>query len=184
MKAFYCELCDIKFRRRDNLKRHEKNHHAGPYEEGYGNVTPISVKEYIVETSPKPKGRKRQAEDSPAPSPKPKRTPKKVKSVDSPSKLKAMPPGDVSNAVPVIRGPINIKFPDSSDSTTKKHTEPLSLQAALVLNQQIEQKMHAQNSFCNFPGLTRGNNSPVRYVTYRPILLWVKSLSENNIDEK
>ncbi|XP_003425589.1 asparagine-rich zinc finger protein AZF1 [Nasonia vitripennis] len=161
VKAFYCELCDIKFRRKDNLKRHENNHHSSPYEVGYGNVTPISVKEYVVAPSPIPKGRKRQAVDSSELSPKPKRTPKKVKSMDSPSKLKAASSGDVSNAVPVIRGPISIKFPDGSGNITKKLTESLSLEAAIVLNQQIEQRVHAQNSFCNFPGLSRGNNSPV-----------------------
>ncbi|OXU26831.1 hypothetical protein TSAR_011932 [Trichomalopsis sarcophagae] len=167
VKAFYCELCDIKFRRKDNLKRHENNHHSSPYEEGYGNVTPISVKEYAAAPSPIPKGRKRQAVDSPELSPKPKRTPKKVKSMDTPSKLKAASSGDVSNAVPVIRGPISIKFPDGSGNITKKLTESLSLEAAIVLNQQIEQRVHAQNSFCNFPGLSRGNSSPVSSSTRR-----------------
>jgi hypothetical protein len=69
---------------------------------------------------------------------------------------------DLSNAVPVIRGPISIKrFAEGSESTG--FTQPITPEEAVVLNRQIEEKIYTQDSFCNYPGLNCRANSIVRY---------------------
>lgn len=56
---------------------------------------------------------------------------------------------EVSNAVPVINGPISIKKPDDKTDTRKKmftYTEPIPLAEAVVINKRIEEKLYSQNA--------------------------------------
>ncbi|XP_011503036.1 PREDICTED: zinc finger protein 39-like [Ceratosolen solmsi marchali] len=72
---------------------------------------------------------------------------------------------DVSNAVPVIRGPISIKrFAEGSEimGTRLGFTQSIPPEEAVVLNRQIEEKIYTQDSFCIYPGLNRRANSIVR----------------------
>lgn len=56
---------------------------------------------------------------------------------------------EVSNAVSVINGPINIKNLDDKSDTKRKtftYTEPIPLAEAVVINKRIEEKLYPQNA--------------------------------------
>lgn len=72
--------------------------------------------------------------------------------------------GELSNAVPVINGPISIKkFVENTESRKKTFTyiEPIPLAEAVVINKRIEEKLYQQNTtnyfFRNYSTSSRCN---------------------------
>lgn len=56
---------------------------------------------------------------------------------------------ELSNAVPVINGPISIKRPEENINSPKKaftHTEPIPLAEAVVINRRIEEKLYPKTN--------------------------------------
>lgn len=61
--------------------------------------------------------------------------------------------GELSNAVPVINGPISIKkFVENTETRKKTFTyiEPIPLAEAVVINKRIEEKLYQQNTSNNY----------------------------------
>lgn len=61
--------------------------------------------------------------------------------------------GELSNAVPVINGPISIKkFVESTESHKKTFTyiKPIPIAEAVVINRRIEEKLYSQNTSNNY----------------------------------
>ena len=61
--------------------------------------------------------------------------------------------GELSNAVPVINGPISIKkFVETTESRKKTFTyiEPIPVEEAVVINRRIEEKLYSQNTSNNY----------------------------------
>lgn len=180
VKPFSCNHCNTIFRRKDNLDRHMRHHHAD-------NETETSLAEAEKDTSIEPVSSK----------PKLKKVKKSVKTVktrkivasyeesmaaaaelargnsqdqinsrmDSLGNITSIirGPGEFSNAVPVINGPIIApKLPavvaaavepktsaDPATRTKKKtciYTEPIPLAEAVTINRRIEEKLYPQNS--------------------------------------
>lgn len=155
-KPFSCEYCQTPFRRKDNLNRHIRHHHS---EDSNCEVRMMAIE---ADRNCSTKGNQQRQRQ------KPKRTQPK-----SPGKATAMfanshdqinsrldPMGnitpvirttsEVSNAVPVINGPINIRrLEDKTDKKIFTYTEPIPIAEAAVLNCRIEEKLYPQSASCH-----------------------------------
>ena len=184
-KPFSCEFCKTDFRRKDNLNRHIRHHHSED-----SNI--------LCEKPPSktPNEEKKASKAKKIPLKQKSKKSSKTSSLFSLSKnsntctvvyansqnqinsrLDSMgnitpvirATGELSNAVPVINGPINInKFVDTTESRKKTFTyiEPIPLAEAVVINRRIEEKLYPQNSsnnyfFRNYPNHDLSNRSNV-----------------------
>lgn len=146
-KPFSCEYCQTLFRRKDNLNRHIRHHHI---EDCEVRKTPIveADRAYSAKNS-----QQRQKQKS-------KKTGKVTATFASShdqinSRLDSMgnitpvirATSEVSNAVPVINGPINIRrLEDRTDRKIFTYTEPIPIAEAVVLNCRIEEKLYPQSA--------------------------------------
>jgi len=153
-KPFSCEYCQTLFRRKDNLNRHIRHHHS---EDFNCEVRKTSVVEVDQACSAK-SSQQRQKQKSKKAQPKSvgKVTATFVSSHDQiNSRLDSMgnitpvirATSEVSNAVPVINGPINIRrLEDRADRKIFTYTEPIPIAEAVVLNCRIEEKLYPQSA--------------------------------------
>ncbi|KAG7211789.1 hypothetical protein KM043_011023 [Ampulex compressa] len=164
-KPFSCKYCQTVFRRKDNLNRHIRHHHlensntdVNRSQSAVSNTNRklVKVKQTHSKQKQKPKRIQKMnvtlATKSPA-----KMSVVYVNSRDQiNSRLDSMgnitpvirTTSEVSNAVPVINGPISIKKPEDKADTRKKtftYTEPIPLAEAVVINRRIEEKLYPQN---------------------------------------
>ncbi|XP_072763269.1 uncharacterized protein [Anoplolepis gracilipes] len=156
-KPFSCEYCQTPFRRKDNLNRHIRHHHT----EDFGcEVREASVVEGDSQSCSTKSNQQRSRQKQPR-----KTQPK------SPGKVTATFPSshvdqinsrldsmgnitpvirttsEVSNAVPVINGPINIRrLEDRTDKKTLTYTKPIPIAEAVVINCRIEEKLYPQSA--------------------------------------
>ncbi|XP_011866828.1 PREDICTED: zinc finger protein 599-like [Vollenhovia emeryi] len=153
-KPFSCEYCQTLFRRKDNLNRHIRHHHT---EDLSCEVRKTSVVEADQACSAKSSlQRPRQKSKRPQP----KSTGKVAVTFASSrdqinSRLDSMgnitpvirATSEVSNAVPVINGPINIRrLEDKTDRKIFTYTEPIPVAEAVELNCRIEEKLYPQSA--------------------------------------
>lgn len=156
-KPFSCDYCQTPFRRKDNLNRHIRHHHT----EDFGCETRETL---VVEANSRSCSKSNQQRPR-------QKQPRKIQP-KSPGKVTAMFPSshidqinsrldsmgnitpvirttsEVSNAVPVINGPIN-NFRRLEDRTDKKmftYTEPIPIAEAVVINCRIEEKLYPQSA--------------------------------------
>ncbi|XP_024867911.1 zinc finger protein 260-like isoform X3 [Temnothorax curvispinosus] len=156
-KPFSCEYCQTLFRRKDNLNRHIRHHHTEDFScEVTPGKTPVVEADRVCSTTKgsqqrqKQKSRKTQAKSTG------KVTATFVSSRDQiNSRLDSMgnitpvirATSEVSNAVPVINGPINIRrLEDRTDKKMFTYTEPIPIAEAVVLNCRIEEKLYPQSA--------------------------------------
>ncbi|XP_071650167.1 uncharacterized protein [Temnothorax longispinosus] len=156
-KPFSCEYCQTLFRRKDNLNRHIRHHHTEDFScEVTPGKTPVVEADRACSTTKgsqqrqKQKSRKTQAKSTG------KVTATFVSSRDQiNSRLDSMgnitpvirATSEVSNAVPVINGPINIRrLEDRTDKKMFTYTEPIPIAEAVVLNCRIEEKLYPQSA--------------------------------------
>ncbi|XP_050461376.1 zinc finger protein 611-like isoform X2 [Cataglyphis hispanica] len=156
-KPFSCEYCQTPFRRKDNLNRHIRHHHTEDFS--------CETREMpIVEADSRSCSTKNNQQRSRQKQPR-KTQPK------SPGKITAAFPcshvdqinsrldsmgnitpiikttSEVSNAVPVINGPINIRrLEDRTDKKTFTYTVPIPIAEAVVINCRIEEKLYPQSA--------------------------------------
>lgn len=165
-KPFPCLYCSTVFRRKDNLNRHTRHHHSdnrpAPLEKKSQNerddtqqvkLRPANVSKQKPRPKDKPKSVSALLPKSPAKI--------SVLHVNSHKQISSrldprsnMIPvirttNELSNAVPVINGPISIKRPEEKINSPKKaftHTEPIPLAEALVINRRIEEKLYPKSN--------------------------------------
>ncbi|XP_043478711.1 zinc finger protein 2 homolog isoform X2 [Leptopilina heterotoma] len=174
-KPFSCRFCKTDFRRKDNLNRHIRHHHS---EESVSceNTSSILSTETMHKNSLKQKSKKSKKSSTIASSNS--KTLKKDSSdftnslnqinsrLDSMGNITPVirTTGELSNAVPVINGPISIKkFVENTETRKKTFTyiEPIPLAEAVVINKRIEEKLYQQNTtnyfFRNYSTSSRSN---------------------------
>lgn len=166
-KPFTCKFCDTVFRRKDNLKRHIRHHHS---EDSSREINKVQTELSDRDSKParpkrtsSPKQKQRSKSKSRSTSVLLPKSPAKVSVVyvnsrdQINSRLDSMgnitpvirATGELSNAVPVINGPISIKRPEEKTDMPKKtftHTEPIPLAEAVVINRRIEEKLYPQTT--------------------------------------
>ncbi|XP_012347445.1 zinc finger protein 510-like [Apis florea] len=161
-KPFSCKYCETVFRRKDNLHRHIRHHHPESLSFNINNEQNANpetntklAKAKQINLKQKQKTKKTQK----IPSNLLPKTPTKVSVVcisscdQISSRLDSMgnitpvirTTNEVSNAVSVINGPINIKKLDDTKRKTFTYTEPIPLAEAVVINKRIEEKLYPQN---------------------------------------
>ncbi|XP_043791778.1 zinc finger protein 184-like [Apis laboriosa] len=164
-KPFSCKYCETVFRRKDNLHRHIRHHHPESLSFNINNEQNANpetntklTKAKQINLKQKQKIKKTQKMASNLLT----KTPTKVSVVcisscdQISSRLDSMgnitpvirTTNEVSNAVSVINGPINIKKLDDKSDIKKKtftYTEPIPLAEAVVINKRIEEKLYPQN---------------------------------------
>ncbi|XP_012276089.1 zinc finger imprinted 3 [Orussus abietinus] len=165
-KPFSCQFCRTVFRRKDNLNRHIRHHHSEDsvyeiektHDKSQEKDTKPSKAKTIENLRQKQKSRKLKRTSILLSKSPPKASIIHTNSSDQiNSRLDPMgnitpvirATGELSNAVPVINGPISIKKPLETTNTPKKtftHTEPIPLAEAVVINRRIEEKLYPQNS--------------------------------------
>ncbi|XP_078042561.1 uncharacterized protein LOC144472957 [Augochlora pura] len=164
-KPFSCTYCQTVFRRKDNLHRHIRHHHPdnpdfknAELQDTASTTNTNSVKSKLINSTQKQKPKKAQKIASNS---LPKHSAKVsmvyVSSNDQiNSRLDSMGnitpvirnTSEVSNAVPVINGPISARKIEDKTDTRKKtftYTEPIPLAEAVVINRRIEEKLYPQN---------------------------------------
>lgn len=187
-KPFACTYCDTVFRRKDNLDRHIRHHHA----DDNANCNDTGKSEKIMNKSSEENPRKSTIPEdavitvaasscSKLPPTKKNRAKKSVMSPFFPSIIMSPPkqhaihrrdsldglspridspgnitpiirgPGELSNAVPVINGPIGtITLRGENKNCPRRktftYTEPIPLAEAVVINRRIEEKLYPQSS--------------------------------------
>lgn len=165
-KPFPCVFCSTVFRRKDNLNRHTRHHHS---EDRIAQTEKKSKKDEDDAQSLKAKPVSRPKQKL-----KPKEKPKCTSAVlpKSPAKISVLylnsheqinsrldsrsnvipvirTTNELSNAVPVINGPISIKRPEETTNSPKKtltHTEPIPLAEAVFINKRIEEKLYSKSN--------------------------------------
>ncbi|XP_046606592.1 zinc finger protein 271-like [Neodiprion virginianus] len=178
-KPFPCQFCSTVFRRKDNLNRHMRHHHLedqtsmseNKTKNGEDETRPVKLKPAITsKPKTKPKGKPR-AISAVLPNSPCKMSLHYLNShtqIDSQLDCRSnvtpviRTTSELSNAVPVINGPISIKRPEEKMNSPKKaftHTEPIPLAEAVVINRRIEEKLYPktnlnhdcyfQSDFCN-----------------------------------
>ncbi|XP_029176877.1 zinc finger protein 816-like [Nylanderia fulva] len=157
-KPFSCEYCQTPFRRKDNLNRHIRHHHTEDFSSEIRETPRVeadSARSSSTKSSqqrPRPKQSRKAQPKSPG---------KVTASLPSShvdqinSRLDSMgnitpvirTTSEMSNAVPVINGPINIRrFEDRTDKKTFTYTEPIPIAEAAVINCRIEEKLYPQSA--------------------------------------
>ncbi|XP_076633306.1 uncharacterized protein LOC143347730 isoform X2 [Colletes latitarsis] len=164
-KPFSCKYCQTVFRRKDNLHRHIRHHHPdNPFYNAKKLQNPVSdrstnlekTKQINLKQKQRPK-KSYKITSNLLPKTSTKVSVVYVSSSDQiSSRLDSMgnitpvirTTSEVSNAVPVINGPISIKRPEDKTDNRKKiftYTEPIPLAEAVVINRRIEEKLYPQN---------------------------------------
>ncbi|PBC25124.1 Zinc finger protein [Apis cerana cerana] len=164
-KPFSCKYCETVFRRKDNLHRHIRHHHPESLSFNINNEQNANSEADTKLTKAKQinlKQKQKTKKIQKMPSNLLPKTPTKVSVVcisscdQISSRLDSMgnitpvirTTNEVSNAVSVINGPINIKKLDDKSDTKRKtftYTEPIPLAEAVVINKRIEEKLYPQN---------------------------------------
>ncbi|XP_025993364.1 zinc finger protein 260 isoform X2 [Solenopsis invicta] len=154
-KPFSCEYCQTLFRRKDNLKRHIRHHHNEDFDcEVRKTPTVIEANQSCAAKSSQPRQKQKPKRAQP------KSTGKVTVTVTNSreqinSRLDSMgnitpvirATNEVSNAVPVINGPINIRrLEDSTDREIFTYIKPIPIAEAVVLNRRIEEKLYPQSA--------------------------------------
>lgn len=153
-KPFSCDYCQTLFRRKDNLNRHIRHHHA---EDFNCEIRKTPVVEADRASSARSNQQRQRQKSKRA---QPKSTGKVATTFASSrdqinSRLDSMGnitpvirvTGEVSNAVPVINGPINIRrLEDRIDRKIFTYTEPIPIAEAVELNCRIEEKLYPQSA--------------------------------------
>ncbi|XP_076652383.1 uncharacterized protein LOC143358804 [Halictus rubicundus] len=198
-KPFSCTYCQTVFRRKDNLHRHIRHHHPdnpdSPDNPNIKNnelqdtvsITNTNlVKSKLINSKQKQKPKKSQKMTSNS---LPKQSTKVSMLYASSndqinSRLDSMgnitpvirTTSEVSNAVPVINGPISARKTEDKTDTRKKtftYTEPIPLAEAVVINRRIEEKLYPQNVsnhnyfFRNYLNCADKSHSPLMSQTCR-----------------
>jgi len=151
-KPFSCEYCQTLFRRKDNLNRHIRHHHT---EDSNCEIRKTTITETDRNSSTKnTQQRQRQKPKKTQP-----KSPDKVTMISANSRdqinsrldfMGNITPvirttSEVSNAVPVINGPI--KRPEErTDRKMFTYIEPIPIAEAVVLNCRIEEKLYPQST--------------------------------------
>lgn len=167
-KPFSCEYCQTQFRRKDNLNRHVRHHHSEDSSVGIETKSREPSVVVVIETDrdcsvrngnqqPRPKQKSRRTQPK---SPGKFATNSYASSHEQiSSRLDPMgnitpvitATGEVSNAVPVINGPINIRrLEKRSDRKMFPYTEPIPIAQVAVLNRRIEEKLYPQTVISHF----------------------------------
>ncbi|RLU20987.1 hypothetical protein DMN91_007603 [Ooceraea biroi] len=156
-KPFSCEYCQTLFRRKDNLNRHIRHHHT---EDLNCETRKTAIAETDSRSSSAKSGQQRQRQKPKAPPKKTQaRSPDKVATISASSRdpissrldlMGNITPvirttSEVSNAVPVINGPIR-RPEDRTDQKMFTHIEPIPIAEAVVLNCRIEEKLYPQSA--------------------------------------
>ncbi|XP_035723462.1 zinc finger protein 239-like isoform X1 [Vespa mandarinia] len=164
-KPFSCEYCQTVFRRKDNLNRHIRHHHTDISTvdmnklQGLRGIASRKVlKSKQVSTKHKQKGKKVERMTSSNVILKSNKVSLGVTNSHEQINSRLDPMGNItpvirtttelSNAVPVINGPICIRKPEDKTESNKKtftYTEPIPLAEAVVINRRIEEKLYPQN---------------------------------------
>ncbi|XP_043679356.1 zinc finger protein 761-like isoform X1 [Vespula pensylvanica] len=164
-KPFSCEYCQTVFRRKDNLNRHIRHHHTETSTVEMNklqNLTEDANKKVLklkqTSTKHKQKGRKVERTTSDVILKSPNKVSIGVTNSHEQINSRLDPMGNItpvirtttelSNAVPVINGPICIRKPEDKTESNKKtftYTEPIPLAEAVVINRRIEEKLYPQN---------------------------------------
>ncbi|XP_015109800.1 zinc finger protein 577 [Diachasma alloeum] len=153
-KPFACRLCKTVFRRKDNLIRHIRHHHMGESPEGEGSSPGARRKtegrrKDVERRQGKVRRGKRGAEGQGMAS-----SDERIQ-VNSRTEARGVStpviraPGESSNAVPVINGPISIPKPwdqPVANQTVLTYTVPIPSEEAVVINQRIEERLYQQGS--------------------------------------
>lgn len=154
-KPFSCEYCQTLFRRKDNLNRHIRHHHTEDFNCEIRKAPSVVEADRASSTK---SGQQRQKQKSKRTQP---RSAGKVAATLASSRdqinsrldpmgnitpvIRAT--GEVSNAVPVINGPINIRrLEDRIDRKIFTYTEPIPIAEAVELNCRIEEKLYPQSA--------------------------------------
>ncbi|XP_076238233.1 uncharacterized protein LOC143181604 [Calliopsis andreniformis] len=166
-KPFSCKYCQTVFRRKDNLHRHVRHHHpenppsntVDKVQSNESNINTNLEKTKQINSKQKLKTKKVQKITyNSLPKSSAKVSVVCVNSRDQiSSRLDSMgnitpvirTTSEVSNAVPVINGPISIKKSENKTDTRKKmftYTEPIPVAEAVVINKRIEEKLYPQNA--------------------------------------
>jgi len=152
-KPFSCEYCQTLFRRKDNLNRHIRHHHTEDFSCEM-RKTPVVEVDQVCSAKNSQQRQKQKSKKIP------KNTGKVTTTFASShdqinSRLDSMgnitpvirATSEVSNAVPVINGPINIRrLEDRTDKKIFTYTEPIPIAEAVVLNCRIEEKLYPQSA--------------------------------------
>ncbi|XP_033215054.1 zinc finger protein 37 homolog isoform X2 [Belonocnema kinseyi] len=167
-KPFTCKFCKTDFRRKDNLNRHIRHHHSEESKLVEKNATSSkSVTQKSEPSKPKKVFTKKPKKIPKTPSPAVAKCTSKGSVLYASSqnqinsRLDSMgnitpvirATGELSNAVPVINGPISIKkFVESTESHKKTFTyiKPIPIAEAVVINRRIEEKLYSQNTSNNY----------------------------------
>ncbi|KAK0173394.1 hypothetical protein PV328_006601 [Microctonus aethiopoides] len=191
-KPFSCTICQTEFRRKDNLNRHVRHHHSEEQQAAQDGLTESKTTKKNSNNMKIKKVKRNTAVKTKLISKKVSQIKRSVSQKNSStnttlntnlrvqlnsqidSRRNTTPviraPGELSNAVPVINGPISSILKRDEKSDTKKkvwtYTEPIPRAAAVVINQRIEEKLYSQitPSNCRFYG---DNSSRIdSYVPY------------------
>nr|XP_050862252.1 zinc finger protein 182-like isoform X2 [Vespula vulgaris] len=164
-KPFSCEYCQTVFRRKDNLNRHIRHHHTETSTVEMNKLQNLRedankkvLKSKQTSTKHKQKGRKVERTTSDVILKSPNKVSIGVTNSHEQINSRLDPMGNItpvirtttelSNAVPVINGPICIRKPEDKTESNKKtftYTEPIPLAEAVVINRRIEEKLYPQN---------------------------------------
>lgn len=220
-KPFCCTICKTDFRRKDNLNRHIRHHHSENssmkirvLKKDDKKIKKPKLKSAVKPAkTPKVKSKKKtqnNATKKPAEAQNNSRKDLRVgvsTKIQLNSRIDTMEniipvmrvPGESSNAVPVINGPISILRPDERSEIRKKpliFTEPISRDEALNINQRIEEKLYPHNippNPCFFPQLSSTIEthlpitfmSPLRHNPIKPVsinrLITERRTSDSNL---
>lgn len=150
-KPFSCEYCQTLFRRKDNLNRHIRHHHTEDFS--------CEVRKTSVETDQACSVKNQQRQKQKSKKTQPKNIGKVTAAYASSrdqinSRLDSMgnitpvirATSEVSNAVPVINGPINIRRLEDRTDRIFTYTEPIPIAEAVVLNCRIEEKLYPESA--------------------------------------
>ncbi|XP_012219491.1 uncharacterized protein [Linepithema humile] len=153
-KPFSCGYCQTLFRRKDNLNRHIRHHHSEDSNCERQRKTAVEADRNCSTKSNQQRQRQKPKRTQP-------KSPGKVATMFANSRdqinsrLDSMgnitpvirTTSEVSNAVPVINGPINIRrLEDKTDRKIFTYTEPIPIAEAAVLNCRIEEKLYPQSA--------------------------------------
>lgn len=159
LKPFLCQTCNTSFRRKDNLTRHIRHHHTKDTDNCNNNTEvdkkskEVKDKKFNINTNLKnPKEKLNSIEDNKQAGLSTKIDKNIYQRINAIGNFIPVirAPGESSNAVPVINGPMNLKkFEEISNSRGLTYMESIPSAAAVQINQRIEEKLYLQNSSAN-----------------------------------